>query len=291
MYIGEITHKGQSYPGEHPPIVEQETFNAVQARFAANAAELTRTRMASEALLLGRLYDDAGNRMSPMHAQKRGARYRYYVSAPLRHGGDRAVGTVPRVSAPDIETAVVAGLTQVWKTRSPDADTLVPDDRALVAELLGRVVLKRGFIELSLARVEGDTPCPENGDISLLFSVRRKKPRRDQIASTADVDGPPPKMRSNKRRRLVLAIAKARLWVDELVSGRITSTKVIAQREGISERYVRMILPLAFFAPGVVQMAIRCSLSANVGTSKIADRLALSWNEQTLRCARARIGT
>jgi site-specific DNA recombinase len=34
----------------------------------------------SPALLTGRLFDDAGNRLSPTHANKGGARYRYYIS-------------------------------------------------------------------------------------------------------------------------------------------------------------------------------------------------------------------
>src|SRR5215813_1023706 len=38
-YRGEIVHKGQSYPGEHSPIIDQTLWNAVQAKLAGNAAE------------------------------------------------------------------------------------------------------------------------------------------------------------------------------------------------------------------------------------------------------------
>jgi hypothetical protein len=37
----------------------------------------------SAAILTGRLFDDRGNRMSPTHTNKQGARYRYYVSHAL----------------------------------------------------------------------------------------------------------------------------------------------------------------------------------------------------------------
>jgi site-specific DNA recombinase len=37
-------------------------------------------RAGSEALLLDRIFDDRGNRMSPSHSRKGGARYDYYVS-------------------------------------------------------------------------------------------------------------------------------------------------------------------------------------------------------------------
>ena len=39
IYRGEIVHKEQSYPGEHPPIIDQPLWDAVQAQLAGNAAQ------------------------------------------------------------------------------------------------------------------------------------------------------------------------------------------------------------------------------------------------------------
>src|SRR6201981_1071549 len=39
LYRGEIVHKGQSHPGEHPPIIDQPLWDAVQAQLAANTAD------------------------------------------------------------------------------------------------------------------------------------------------------------------------------------------------------------------------------------------------------------
>src|SRR5215468_3655686 len=83
-YRGEIVHKGQSHPGEHPPIIDQSLWDVVQMRLAGNTAERTsgiRTRQPS--LLAGMLFDHDGNRMTPSYAVKKGTRYRYYVSRPL----------------------------------------------------------------------------------------------------------------------------------------------------------------------------------------------------------------
>jgi hypothetical protein len=44
------------------------------------------------------------------------------------------------------------------------------------------------------------------------------------------------------------AIAKARAWVEDLASARISSFAEIAAREGI-ERHVRFLAPLAFVSP------------------------------------------
>src|ERR1700756_1661106 len=75
LYRGEIVHKGQCHPGEHPPIIDQPLWDAVQAQLAANTADRnsgTRTRQPS--LLAGMLFDGDGNRMTPTHATKEGKR-------------------------------------------------------------------------------------------------------------------------------------------------------------------------------------------------------------------------
>ena len=37
IYCGEIVHKGQSHPGEHPPIIDQPLWDAVQAQLTGNS--------------------------------------------------------------------------------------------------------------------------------------------------------------------------------------------------------------------------------------------------------------
>jgi hypothetical protein len=64
----------------------------------------------SDALLAGLLFDDRGNRMSPSHANKKGVRYNYYVSAPAIQGRKQDSGTVSRVPARAIEEAVTDAL-------------------------------------------------------------------------------------------------------------------------------------------------------------------------------------
>src|SRR5215472_5438259 len=83
-YLGEIVHKGQAHPGEHPPIIDQPLWAAAQAQLAGNTTQhnsSTRTRQPS--LLTGMLVDGSGNAMTPTHAVKKGTRYRYYASRPL----------------------------------------------------------------------------------------------------------------------------------------------------------------------------------------------------------------
>jgi len=58
-------------------------------------------------------------------------------------------------------------------------------------------------------------------------------------------------IRAESRARLVEGVAKARLWLDQLVGGEIDSTSEIAEREKCSA--VRMTPGLAFLSPAIVK--------------------------------------
>jgi len=113
IYRGEIVHKGQSHRGEHPPIIDQPLWEAVQMRLAGNTTERnpgTRTRQPSQ--LAGVLFDRDGNRMTPTHAVKKGTRYHYYVSRPLiiKDQTERSAGL--RIPAAEVQLLVTSRVRQ-----------------------------------------------------------------------------------------------------------------------------------------------------------------------------------
>jgi hypothetical protein len=111
IYRGEITHKGHSYPGEHPAIIERQLWDDVQAVLAKNRVERsTGGRAKHPSLLAGLVFDAAGERLTPTYAVKKGTRYRYYVSASLTREarGNRSGGW--RIPAGDLEGLVINGL-------------------------------------------------------------------------------------------------------------------------------------------------------------------------------------
>jgi site-specific DNA recombinase len=73
----------------------------------AGAAHVRAARASGEAPLTGRIFDDRGNRMSPRHSRKGGARYGYYVSSALVQGQPQSAGSVARVPAAKIEAVVL----------------------------------------------------------------------------------------------------------------------------------------------------------------------------------------
>ena len=75
LYRGEIAHKGNSYPGEHPAIVDKPLWDDVQAVLAANRVERANgARRRHPSLLTGMVFDETGERLTPTHAIKKGTR-------------------------------------------------------------------------------------------------------------------------------------------------------------------------------------------------------------------------
>jgi len=114
IYIGKIPHKGESYQGTHESIIDQETWDAVQARMAQNRRD--RHAFASARIrspLAGLLFDAKGTRFTPSHASKKdGKRYRYYIDQALTKGITPATADLPRIPALEIEGAVRKGLVE-----------------------------------------------------------------------------------------------------------------------------------------------------------------------------------
>src|SRR6266446_3852869 len=131
FYIGEVVYRGDVHRGEHEPILDSALFDAVQGKLAAQAVARRCRLRGSPALLTGRTFDDSGNRMGPTHANKGGARYRYYVSRAVLQKKPQAPGSVSRVPAAELEALVLAALRSHLTTSG--AGQMLPDsDRDLV---------------------------------------------------------------------------------------------------------------------------------------------------------------
>ena len=108
IYRGETVHKDQNYPGQHAAIIHQTLWDEVQKTLASNRVERKNGVRAREpSLLAGLIHDGAGERMTPTHANKKGRRYRYYVTHSLiKRGRPKASDSARRVPAGDIERLV-----------------------------------------------------------------------------------------------------------------------------------------------------------------------------------------
>lgn len=143
IYLGEIAHRDQSFPGLHPAIIQPEVFDSVQKRLDANAR---RHKLAGETVarspLIGRIFDADDQPMSPTFSYGRSGRlYRYYVSAPLQQGVVRPPNdfTPRRVSAAALESRLQQAMIRFLSI--PPADPL---------SIITRIEIHPGLVHLLL---------------------------------------------------------------------------------------------------------------------------------------------
>ena len=106
IYLGEIHHRGQNYPGEHDAIVPRELWERVQTQLRTdNQGRRNGLKANSPSLLVGLLQDSEGNRFTPSHTSKNSRRYRYYVCQTTTDGC-KAPGKPARLPAHEVERQV-----------------------------------------------------------------------------------------------------------------------------------------------------------------------------------------
>jgi site-specific DNA recombinase len=299
FYIGEVAYRGEVHSGEHPPIVDRPLFEAVQDRLKEKAVTRRTFRTQSPAFLMGLLYDDRGNRMSPSHANKKGVRYRYYVSQALLQKRQSEASAICRIAAPEIEGLVVAAVryesSQINRTDSINSlPSLELSDCELVALHVERIVLRAKQIDITLRAPASDAQPGSAVALDVEDEVDRDRtaspttllqlPWTPTSASARKGIAWKPSAKANLDpetiETLLTAIAKARSWMDDLADGRVGSFDDIALREGKVERHVRFLAPLAFVSPRIIEAIANGSAPADLTVSALARTLPNSWAAQ-----------
>jgi len=295
FYVGEVVYRGKIHRGEHEPIVDAALFTAVQGRLAAQAVARRCRLRGSPALLSGRIFDACGNRMSPTHANKGGVRYRYYVSQAVLQKKPRAPASLSRVPAAELEALVLAALRNHLSTNGR-SQQLPESDRDLVERHVERVTLAENEIKLRLRKIVEETPHELGADDTASHSsghhrtrsvrtitVSWTSPVPDSLNGIIHVPAHNTPIKLDRREALLIAIAKARVWIEDLTHGQVASFATIARREGKVERHIRLLAPLAFLSPRIVSAILDGSAPANLTVVQLVRALPCSWAEQERR--------
>ena len=262
IYLGETGHGGKWFDGEHQPIIDRATFDKVQLLLKAKATGRKAKRSESGALLMGKLYDDKGNRMSPSFSSKNGVRYRFYVSSALLRGRKAAAGSVSRIAAAEIEDAVLAALEEDRKGKfgpnSCDVDSVE------------RVVLDHKELHI---RISPDASDPD-GEAK---EIRIARSTEERAASTRLEGNIGPE--GTRNESLIQSIVRAHAWLRCLQNGTYDSIEELAEANVIHSKVVRLALRLAFLSPDLTSSILEGNQPVTLSLARIPKLVPLRWTE------------
>jgi site-specific DNA recombinase len=314
IYRGEITHKGNAYPGEHPAIVDQALWDQVQAVLAENRVDRETGSYAKQpSLLAGLAFDETGERLTPSHAVKKGTRYRYYVSRSLIVGTAKDHSRGRRIPAGNLESLVInrlrafladqGAILDAVRNEHPDGThqkrlisrgrqiaealpTMAPDQtRAMLMALLARVDLEPDRVEIKLR---------QQNLIELLHAQstesstqERKSDKESEDILTLNVKARLQRVGREMRMLvenaddqtladpgLLRIIARAHDIQGRLMQSTDLSLHAIANPEHVTPGYVSRLLRLPLLAPDIVSAIVNGKNPAQLTAKKLM-RLAL----------------
>ncbi|MEQ9488033.1 MAG: recombinase family protein [Alphaproteobacteria bacterium] len=306
IYVGDMPHKDQVYPGEHEAIITREKFDRVQTQLSGQAiARHSQTNTPSPSLLKGLLYDAAGDALHVIQAAKGSRRYRYYVSSRRVYDPDNNPNGL-RLPAEELEALVLEAVAAFLVDHDEleecigqgvyEQDVQIKLDGMRQALRTGSFAEKFDLVSVLVTRID----IGEN-DVSITVSI-------DHLASQVGLSEfemnehcivRPIKVRSqSNERKLILVddqtstdeadpalcrlIANTHRWMRELTANNDTTVETIAEREGMKTGDVCRLLPLAFLAPDVIESILdgRQPIELTSRTLRRARPIPENWADQ-----------
>jgi DNA invertase Pin-like site-specific DNA recombinase len=320
IYIGKIRHRDAVYAGEHKAFIPEQLWNQVQEQLKVNGINRRTGRNAkSPSLLVGLLYDAQGNRFTPFHTDRRGKRYRYYVSQGAVQNGAKHTSGPIRLPAKEIEDIVCSRLQSVLNSpeqllettggRSADAAVCrslikaatqlakawpakpLTEQCEFVQNVIRRIVVHETEVQIMLGQCAlriallDQLPTADESRSQDVFkmTINARLKRCGWEVRLVIPPGSETEMPKRPSLPLIKAVARVHRWAERIVRGEFQSRRSISQITKIDQRYTGFILPLAFLAPDIVEAILDGRQPADLGVQKLIRSLPLGWAEQRER--------
>jgi hypothetical protein len=243
---------------------------------------------------LGKLFDVSGERLVSVHANKKGRRYRYYVSQSLMTETKDTAMSGWRLPAQELEKTVAQAVGHILQDRETIASALREagmESHDVLARIkaageagastftghfIQRVELRRDGMRLVLSLASlfptNDHPVTLTQDIPMRMK-RRGVEMRMIIGDATPIRIDPV---------LVKTLARAQTWYADFVTGRVATLAEIAAQHGVDKGYVSRVVTLAFLAPDIVEDIVTGRQPADLTAQKLLrqTQLPLEWGEQ-----------
>lgn len=258
-------------------------------------------------LLMGRLFDENGEPLYSCWAKKGELRYRYFVSRELVRGSKMPEDRGWRLPAGRTEEAVTAAALQMLSDRGALASALKTwglsaselkhaveaiDSKVKLFRQIGtmeesgtiieRVELKRDgmLITLNLGAMLRPDQFLHGGANLRMTRLVPMQLRRRGVETRLVIPGEAVTA-SRTDPALLRALTRGHRWFGELATGRAASAKQIADREGLSDSYVRHVVPLGLLAPAIVESICAGRQSVSLSAERLKDaNLSIEWDAQ-----------
>jgi site-specific DNA recombinase len=306
IYIGRVRHKDKTYPGQHQAIIILDLWERVQQKLALASGRRRGVRgrgrqehdSTPPSLLTGKLFDEAGDRLTPSHTVKNQRRHRYYVSNRLISGTADPSGW--RLSAPKLEYQIahliadhleahaqcmsvcchsdISALDQVNVAARNLAVQLRSKTTSALTDLVSEVHLEPSEVEISLnaealassLATLADRINPDVLRFRKPWQIKRRGVERKIVIG--DYKAVPD-------ITLIKLLNQAHGWVEQLTRG--VALKAIADRQGVTPAYIRTRSKIAFLAPKVQEAILGGTLNPQYTANRLVRmKIPADWSAQ-----------
>lgn len=259
LYLGEIVHRGKAYPGEYDAVIEGDLFDRVGALLDQNRNNHWNGVHADEpSLLVGKVWDSLGRRMSPDHATRRSRRYQYYASR-LVGAGEKAW----RVPAGDLEGLVLSQMCLL----QGDEPTSSSEHRQRIATEVERIDVHADRIDIRFA---------DDREVSVPASIIRRG-KETRLAIAPHIEQP-----ARRDPALIRLLIKAHLALQLVENSVDLSIAELASQSGYTRDYFGVLLRIAYLAPDIVTAILEGRQPAGLNRQRLAraTNIPIDWQAQ-----------
>ena len=295
LYIGKIRHKQTIHEGQHAAIIDEDLFTRVQAKLDAASRRAAKRKAAKPGKIIsplaGKVFDGQGHRLTPSHTSRGQRRFRYYVSCDLiRKSGNKNVEGM-RLPAKTLEDTAAASLsTHLTKHLGKLATEPGISTSEIAARQKSLEDLARATQETRLAAIQKLTVEP--GMLTITAAIPVPSENSGTMEQLISFSAPFTHRRRGVETKLILSdqapapdrilqknLGRALAWLEEIHTG--TRMEDIAQREGLSTRFVRDRLQMAFLSPKIMDAILTGTQPAYLSSNTfVRADIPLDWSEQ-----------
>lgn len=313
IYAGNVEHKGNVYDGEHEALIEVALFDKAQTILLNNRmVKKCGLKSNSNSILVGKIFDDKLNKMTPSHSNTRKRKYRYYVSQPTLKNNKTQSGSVDKIPAGEIENFVIKTVKE-FLTNPKQTQKYIKDydlrkqkeilntlknlqsfsDPKLIRSILAKVIVAKDSVEISLCE-KGLKLTIDNllASVDLLNEaetetnlpikiIKLVKVTRTSQSGNVLIMRPDEKTTPNPNPYLINAIVKSHYWNNLILSGKAKTSLDIQKLESLNDNsYIKQVLNLKFLAPEITEAILNGTQPRDLTMAKLFSLKTLDWQEQ-----------